>query len=242
VTPYYERDGITIYHGDALDVLSSGALPPISGIVADPPYCSGGRQQSAARQVFDKNGARTGDWFLTDNMGTDTYIWWLRQIGRRLFDASEVGAHFYCFTDWRQYGNVVVSNESVGWSLKTCVVWDKMRGGAMGSFWRNDHEFIACFSKGQPTPLPNGSFFNVLHATKPQGGEHPTVKPDSVIRRLIEAVPDGVILDPFMGSGTTMRAAADLGRRAIGIEIEERYCEIAARRLEQLALPLEAVS
>jgi DNA modification methylase len=62
---------------------------------------------------------------------------------------------------------------------------------------------------------------------------HPTQKPVSLMRWCIEITTSGTILDPFMGSGTTLRAAKDLGRKAIGIEIEERYCEVAAKRLEQ---------
>lgn len=233
--PYYEDEAVTIYNGDVLDVLDSAELPQVSAIIADPPYCSGGRQQASARDTFSKNAERH-DWFLGDNMGTDTYLWWLRQVARRLFDVAELGAHFYCFTDWRQYTTVVTAAESVGWTLRSCVVWHKNRGGAMGSFWRNDHELVPVFAKGPPRPLPNGGFFNVLQATKPQGDEHPTVKPEGIIQRLVEAAGGGLVLDPFMGSGTTLRAAKNLGARAIGIEVNARFCEIAAERMGQQVL------
>ena len=235
MTPYYEEDGITIYHGDVLDVLTAG-VGPFDSVITDPPYCSGSRQQSGARNNISKSDRKAEDWLPTDTMGSDSYIWWLRQIGQRLMADAPNGAHFYCFTDWRQYPTVVTALETVGWTLRGCVVWNKLKGGAMGSFWRNDHELVPVFAKGAPRPLPDGSFFNVLSATKPQGDEHPTVKPVDIIRRLCMAAGPGTILDPFMGSGTTLRAAKDCGNRAIGIEVEEKYCEIAAKRLQQGAL------
>ncbi|MDD5304003.1 MAG: site-specific DNA-methyltransferase [Elusimicrobia bacterium] len=75
----------------------------------------------------------------------------------------------------------------------------------------------------------------------PHGFGHPSPKPECVMRWLVDELsePGETVLDPFMGSGTTLRAAKDLGRKAIGIEIEERYCEIAAKRLSQQVLPLE---
>jgi site-specific DNA-methyltransferase (adenine-specific) len=235
VTPYYDDGQCVIYHGDALDVLPQLGRS-FGGVVADPPYASGGRQPASTRSDYALTKYRS-DWFGGDNMGTDSYTWWMRQVGRCLFDSADAGAHFYCFTDWRQYSNVIIGLETVRWGLRGCLVWTKNRAGAMGSFWRNDHELIPVFTKGNPTPLPDGSFFNVLAGSKPQGGEHPTEKPLAVVTRLIQAT-KGDVIDPFMGSGTTLAAAHLLGRRCVGVEIEERYCEIAANRLAQGVLPL----
>ena len=73
----------------------------------------------------------------------------------------------------------------------------------------------------------------VVIPTVPQPEGHPVPKPLGLFTRLVEGFTEGAVIDPFMGSGTTLRAAKDLGRKAIGIEIEERYCEIAAKRMEQ---------
>ncbi len=173
-------------------------------------------------------------------MGTDSYLWFMREIARQCFRVTTEGSQAFVFTDWRIYSTVVTAWESVGWTLKNVIVWDKAKGGAMGSFWRNNHEWIPVFVKGKNRPLPHGGFFNTWTGTKPQGGDHPTEKPLDLIRYLASSITpsNGTILDPFTGSGTTGVAAASLGLGFVGVEQSERYVELSRRRIaEEQAAP-----
>jgi site-specific DNA-methyltransferase (adenine-specific) len=214
----------------------------VDAIVTDPPYCSGGRQSTGERNAISKRRSMDdADWFLGDNMGTETYLWWMRLMAREGLRICTPGSLAYVFTDWRQYPTLVHAWESVGWTLRSVVVWDKGKTG-MGSHWRNSHEWAAVFAKGKPRPLPHHSFFNVWSGSKPTGKEHPTEKPVGLMRYLCQSVTPagGVILDPFCGSGSTGVAAVAEGFRFIGVEREPDFVAISRRRLAAVQPELAA--
>lgn len=122
------------------------------------------------------------------------------------------------------------------------LVWDKGPavggGGNPGTHWKFTWELIQVSGLGKLGGIRDEAVLRHW-VTPATSREHIAAKPLSLMKYLIcKAPPTGYILDPFMGSGSTLRAAKDTGRRAIGIEIEERYCEIAAKRLSQEVLPL----
>jgi len=109
------------------------------------------------------------------------------------------------------------------------LIWDKQIDGL------NFGEVEFCWSNMKFAP----KIFRYRVVGIDGGKIHPTQKPEALMKWCIQkSETNGIILDPFMGSGTTLRAAKDLQRKAIGIEIEEKYCEIAAKRLSQEVLPL----
>ena len=115
--------------------------------------------------------------------------------------------------------------------------WHKGSPGHQSPIGFNDWEAMVCWGRPQKRSMHD-------HFQTPCGFDdsgHPCPKPMEWARWIVDRAcpPSGLLIDPFTGSGTTLRAAKDLGRRAIGIEIEERYCEIAAKRLSQEVLPLE---
>lgn len=244
--PIYQNASVTLYCADCMDILPLLPRDAYDAVVTDPPYSSGGRSQAAARNIVSKSehDARPADeWFLGDNMGADTYVRWMRQVARECLQRVSRGGHGYVFTDWLQYTNLVTAWESVGWTLRSVIVWDKARGGAMGSFWRNNHEWIAVFAKGQPRPPAHRSCYNTWTGAKPQGHEHPTEKPMGLLNYIVGAIPraGGALLDPFAGSGTTLLAAENHGFSAVGIERSEAYAAACRDRLSQRSLlPLEA--
>lgn len=244
-TPYYTGNSATIFHGDSTDILEAIAhnMPEsFDYILTDPPYASGGRQQASARNIVTKNNARDSDtWFLGDNMGSDTWVRWQRQIARHCLRATVLGGHAYVCIDWRQLTNLITAWESVGWSYRSKIVWNKNNQG-MGSFWRNSYEEIAVFTKGMPMKLKDGTAFNLFTCNKPRGGQHPTEKPLELMYYILSKLTTKTrrVLDPFMGCGPTLEAAKMLGMEGWGIDQERDFCDLAAARVKQdHILPVE---
>lgn len=132
---------------------------------------------------------------------------------------------------------VLLMDRHIG--FKQAVVWDK-GGLGMGIHYRRNYEFVLIAQKGNPARVWNGgnNTPNVWRIPKiiPQLDQHPTQKPIELMKRaiLIHSNAENLILDPFCGSGTTCVAAKKLGRRYIGIDISEEYCQIARERLKSV--------
>ena len=229
--PYYEQDGITIYHGDCRDVLPD--IVSAGVIVADPPYTFGLRST--------EQGGKSGSWGDLMNNAI-FYAWFLREFKRLL---SHTGGAAWVFNSWRSMPVLARASCEAPWPILSTLVWDKDWISADGQRGlRPSYELVALFGD-ESFALKDRSVPDIWRygwsSFKPNG--HPAEKPIELVARMIalsqpRAAPLAV-LDPFMGSGTTLHAAKDAGFSAIGIEIEERYCEIAARRLDQCVLPLE---
>jgi len=194
MTPYYEQDGITIYHGDCREVLRS--LPAVDLVLTDPPY-----------------GMGKADWDVLIDP-----VEWL-PVARR----SQTVAVFCGVRGLFDY-------PKPDWTMAWVRAASTQRNGRFRGF--NNWEPILIYGG---TRIPN-DVISVQNIQDPIAAGHPTTKPTKLMRLLASRLDGGLILDPFMGSGTTLRAAKDLGRKAIGIEIEERYCEIAAKRMSQAVL------
>jgi len=238
-TPYYSDDHVTIYHGDTLDVLAELEIS-VDAVVTDPPYASGTRTEASKSSsgAMLRAGRFSDRPIELDQMTTTGFVWLMRAVGQAVRPMLPDGASFLSFIDWRQWPNLVGALETCNYRVQGMIVWDKGSMG-LGNGFRAQHELVCHASKGVPTIHDKGCG-NVITHPRQAPDDHPSPKPEQVMQRLIEVVTvdRGVVLDPFMGSGTTLRAAKNIGRRAIGIELEERYCEIAAKRCAQEVLPL----
>ena len=222
----------TLYLGDCLEVLPT--IEKVDAVITDPPFSSGARTDAgkSVRGGMLRGAKWQDDWFSHDNMATHGFLTLMRMLGRALIDGSKPSAKSHWFIDWRMYPNLYGALESCGWVVKNLVVWDKEHFG-MGQNYRNQHELILYAEKGD-TKFPTHSTSNVLRCKRKTAENHPTEKPVELIEMIIRAstLPEDIIFDPFMGSGTTGVACMNLGRKFIGCEIEPRYFDIACRRIE----------
>lgn len=244
MTPYYQDDYCTIYHGDCFDILHD--LSGIGAVVTDPPYSSGGafrgdRAQVTSVKYVNSSTVAYRPEFAGDNRDQRSFAAWAALWLNAARKASEPGAVLASFIDWRQLPILTDAVQAGGWTWRGVAVWDKTLKcrPAAGQF-SSQSEFVVWGTNGPTIRRETGSQIPgvfALAAPESKDREHIAQKPDDVMRWVLKTVPAGaIILDPFMGSGTTLRAAKDTGHRAIGIEVDERYCEIAARRLGQEVL------
>jgi len=230
VTPYYQHAGMTIYHGDCRDILPS--LQPVELVLTDPPYSI---SITGAKHIGPTGkGVRRLDFFACDA----DWAKMTATVVQAISAAALLVRSLYVWLGHRQIGAVVDALEMLGFSTRF-LVWSKLVvcPAAPGA-----ELCVYGYKPGRtwtPSPATN-PVSNVIVADNYRHGQpgklpHPTQKPLSLFNKLVTVSSNegDTVLDPFMGSGTALRAAKDLGRKAIGIEIEEKYCEIAAKRLSQ---------
>jgi DNA modification methylase len=218
MNPYYQDDQVTLYHGDCLKIDTWLAADVL---VTDPPYGiawkigatsvtgTGHRTTpSAARPSIQNDDDTTVRDAVIDRWGSRPAL---------LFGSPR-------------------ASEPKG--SRQTLVWQKpSTSGIFGCVagFRKDWEAIYLVGKFPASPAKRSSVIrtNGCHISYLRESGHPHAKPVALLELLIESAPPGVIADPFAGSGSTLVAARNQGRKAIGVEIEERYCEIIAKRLDQ---------
>lgn len=237
LAPYYEDASCVIYNADCADVLPM--LDPVALVHADPPY-----SLSVASDHENRKGKGTRR--LNFFEGDEDWYRMTEGVVRRIEAASVLSTAVYAWCGHRQFGPIVDMFEQNGWHTRP-LVWRKLCPvpAPPGVGWDSAVELcVYAFRDGRQWTPPTGTKVpNVIEADSYRHGQpgkvdHPTQKPIATASLPIQysTRPGDTVLDPFMGSGTTLRVAKDLGRKAIGIEIEERYCEIAAQRLAQEVL------
>ena len=217
--PYYEDDFVTLFHGDCLEVtdwLDADVL------VTDPPYGIAWRGiTTGVNKGYEKN--KDG-----------------------IYGDLDAKVRDYVLALWEKKPAVVFGSWRVKRpaSTKHRLIWHKagMPPGPLNAPFMTQDEEIYIWGDGFVSTSP--PMRSVITTNEPRSIVvaqigHPTPKPIGLMELLISRCPDGVVADPFAGSGATLVAARNLGRKAIGVELEEKYCEIIARRLSQQAFNFE---
>jgi site-specific DNA-methyltransferase (adenine-specific) len=219
----------TLYLGDCRDILPT--LGKVDTVVTDPPYLvsKGGfasnLQLDGGFGGWMKDYGNGGDIVLCDLNFSD----WMPVV----FSALSEQAHAYFMTNGRNLSAMQAAGEDAGFRLHTVLVWDK-RAALPNKYYQNVTEFGLFMFKGKAKTINNPGSKNLVSIFQRDESEHPTEKPVELMRYWIgnSSAPDEMILDPFMGSGTTGVAAVQMGRKFIGIERELKYFDIACKRIE----------
>lgn len=236
MTPYYSDDSVTLYHGDSRDYLHELPDAAVDCVITDPPYADWTHTQ-AKTNAGRGHGVRAVKFQSFTDGDLRAALTECGRVSRRWVIASLDYAHAF----------TVDQSPPTGLRCLRIGIWVKpnpmpqISADRPGQGW----EAIAFLHRADVRPAWNGGGkAGVWTHPVVQSQGHPTVKPLPMVADWVRLFtdPGDLILDPFVGSGTTLVAAKQEGRRAIGVEIDERYCELAARRLAQEVLDFEGAS
>lgn len=231
--PYYDDGDCVIYHGDCAAIVP---LLSVDTVFTSPPYNT--IPKTSPSGMMRKSHRKLTDGYLShaDDMPEPDYQEWVRDIVAKCLESSQGMVWVNHKTRYRNKRGIHPLS-FLPFPLYSEVIWD--RGGSTTLNARKfapSHEFV--FGFGEPTHWDrcNDMAMSVWRLAPERGVDgHPCPFPLAIASRCIESSTPagGTVLDPFMGSGTTLRACKDLGLKSIGIEIEEKYCELAVDRMRQ---------
>ncbi len=221
--PYYldEQAGIVIYCADNHDILPHIPDKSLDLVLTDPPYNAGVDYGEMTK----------------DKQSWDIYCQWLSLVILELERLADGLVLMFLSVNGMLELSARKRPRHVCIWVKPMAFTPRLGGTA----FLPHYEPCLVYGKtwGESGRVPNYSLSDVWRFNTAERNGHPCPKPDDLIRFIISNTPSNVILDPFLGSGTTAVAAKILGRKCVGIEIEEKYCAIAAKRLSQSVMPLE---
>lgn len=240
---YLDHGDVTLYHADALAALRELPDESVDLLLTDPPYSSGGLHRSdRVRRTGDKyvqtGTANPSPDFQGDHRDQRSYLAWCSLWLAEVLRIMRPGRPVAVFTDWRQLPTTTDALQAGGFVWRGVIPWNKGPGARPTLGWKAQAEYVVWGSRG-PLDLGHTVYLEgVVNAGHRRDEKHHQAgKPLGLVEQLLQACPPGgMVLDPFAGSGTTLVAARRRGLRAIGIEIDEAHCRIAAQRLDQLAL------
>ncbi len=220
MNPYYEDDAVTIYHGDCRDILPT--LGEVDLVLTDPPYgIQGGRgvgNRARGKADYATQGWEDSPAYIKD-ICVPVIAGLIAKAARVILTPGIRHLHLYPVPDDIGCFWTPAAVGTGSWGLTTfhpIVFYGHDQRAGIGAWPSGRQVTERPGIKGHPCPKPLKAWTWLL-------AKGSTLETDT-------------ILDPFMGSGTTLRAAKDLGRKAVGIEIEERYCEVAATRMSQTVM------
>jgi site-specific DNA-methyltransferase (adenine-specific) len=227
--------------GDCLQILPS--LEGVGALITDPPYSSGGMTRGDRMLSTTVKYQSTGVLgehpnFTGDNRDQRGFLAWSSLWLTQALSATKPGGIAALFSDWRQLPTMTDALQAGGWVWRGIVPWDKVNSRPIPNRFRSQCEYVVWGTSGPRSFKLSGATYHpgILTALPPATASrvHSTQKPLSIMETLCQIAPPGaLVLDPFMGSGTTGVARLASGRRFVGIEKDPHYFDVAVRRLSE---------